>query len=347
MATYSTIWCEEKPGFPEDFVVFPRRRIGALGVFGKIRNIKPGDAILLNGAMGVNELWIDMLFGVYMSFFKRDVVVLISDATWHPRTVAQESRVGPLHSLYAFFLKSLFRLTRGPNVHYCFLSTTEADLVAIEANVPRSQIHFTPFCTQLPLDILAELREIAGTAARRESGRELKVFSGGNSLRDYETLIAAAKDSEANFLIASSNRHQFDPRNITFGYFSHHDFFREMARSDVVVVPLLDVPGRSVGQQTYLNALALGKPLIVTDVIGVRDHLVAGRHALLVPPGDVDAMRRALDWMADPHNREARAEMVEQGLKLAADMTFAHYAARLAKLLLTIQCGTTQALAKA
>jgi glycosyltransferase involved in cell wall biosynthesis len=105
----------------------------------------------------------------------------------------------------------------------------------------------------------------------------------------------------------------------------------------VVIVPLLPIKGRSVGQQTYLNALALGKPLIVTDCIGVRDHLTPDVHALVVPPGDPVAMRRAIEWMLAPENREARDAMAHAGRQLASQMTFAHYAARLCDLLREIE----------
>jgi glycosyltransferase involved in cell wall biosynthesis len=129
------------------------------------------------------------------------------------------------------------------------------------------------------------------------------------------------------------------PPQTRVGPLSERDFFLAMMRSDVAIVPLLPVEGRSVGQQTYLNALALGKPLIVTDTLGVRDHLTADVHALVVPPGDAAAMRAAIDWMQDPAHRAARDAMARAGQQLAAEMTFAHYADRLCRWLREIQAG--------
>ena len=137
------------------------------------------------------------------------------------------------------------------------------------------------------------------------------------------------------------------PPQARVGPLSERDFFLSMMRSDVVIVPLLPVDGRSVGQQTYLNALALGKPLIVTDTLGVRDHLSADVHALVVPPGDAAAMRAAIDWMQDPAHREARDAMARAGQQLAAEMTFAHYADRLCRWLREIQTGAAAARAPA
>jgi glycosyltransferase involved in cell wall biosynthesis len=43
-----------------------------------------------------------------------------------------------------------------------------------------------------------------------------------------------------------------------------------------------------------LDALAMGKPVVVSDVAGARDYVIDRTTALLVPPGDPQAMAEAL-----------------------------------------------------
>ncbi len=325
MTLYSTLWCKEKPGVPEDVTVLHRHHLGRRGVFRAVRRLQPGDAILLNGALGARDLWFDLLLAIYIRWFRRDVAMLISDATWHARAIPGASRTGILLPLYGAFLRALLLLTRGPLTHYGFLSQHEVRQVTREAGLRPECVHFTAFCSQLPLEIFDELQGLSAANDLHEDAKPLRFFSGGNTLRDYDTLIAAAADSDGAFTIATTLSLAPIPAHWRVGPMGHHDFFREMARCDVVVLPLWPADGRSSGQQTYLNALALGKPLIVTDVMGVRDHLVAGEHALVVPPQDAKALRAAIEWISDPAHASARAEMARKGRALAESMTFAHY----------------------
>jgi hypothetical protein len=350
MALYSTIWCDEKPGIAPDVVVVHRGRIGRSGVFRAVRRMRQGDAILLNGALSASDLWFDMLLAIYLRFFKRTVGILVSDATWHPRSVQVNSRAKVLFRIYAWFLRLLFRLAAGPHTFFAFLSSNEVALVTQEAGLRQGAARFTPFCSQLPLEMMDELERSAEEqrildamhAAAGHSARPVRFFAGGNSLRDYATLTAAAATADGEYIIATSNVVRDVPSNLKLAPLSHQDFFREMMRSDVVILPLLPIKGRSVGQQTYLNALALGKPLIVTDCIGVRDHLTADVHALIVPPGDPVALRAAIEWMLAPGNRDARDQMARCGQALATNMSFAHYASNLCVMLRGIQAQLPQ-----
>lgn len=67
---------------------------------------------------------------------------------------------------------------------------------------------------------------------------------------------------------------------------------------------------RSAGQASYLNAIALGKPVVVTDAPGVRDYVDHRRTGLIVPPGDPIALREAVNWTLAP---ETLAEALARG----------------------------------
>ncbi len=72
------------------------------------------------------------------------------------------------------------------------------------------------------------------------------------------------------------------------------DFRQAMAHARVVVVPLQPNLLHLGGQQTYLNAMAMGKPVIVGDNRGAPDYLTDGVTGLIIPPADPAALQAAL-----------------------------------------------------
>lgn len=58
--------------------------------------------------------------------------------------------------------------------------------------------------------------------------------------------------------------------------------------------------------------MALGKAVVVSDVPGVRDHVVDGETGLVVPAGDSRALARALRRLTDPAN-EPEVQRMRRG----------------------------------
>jgi glycosyltransferase involved in cell wall biosynthesis len=69
--------------------------------------------------------------------------------------------------------------------------------------------------------------------------------------------------------------------------------FASPSRGAASSTKLLDTDLPS-GPLVLLDALALGKPVVVSDVAGVRDYVIDRTTALLVPAGDPGAMAEAL-----------------------------------------------------
>jgi glycosyltransferase involved in cell wall biosynthesis len=68
-----------------------------------------------------------------------------------------------------------------------------------------------------------------------------------------------------------------------------------LGAADVVVIP-----SRSEGLPlAALEAMAAGRPIVATAVRGLRDLLEDGRTALLVPPGDAQALAAAVRRLLD------------------------------------------------
>lgn len=198
------------------------------------------------------------------------------------------------------------RALDGPRVAYCVLTEWERDRFAGTWDVDRERVFVTPYCHTLSD---AEL-----TAPTSTDG---DVFAGGNSLRDYGPLVSAATQIDAGLTIATKLLDEPLPGNVTAGPVPKERFFELLRNARAVVVPLADRDDRTAGQQTYLNAMALGKVTVVTDSPGVREYVEDGRTGLIVPPGDADALADALRWALDPANAVAVDRMAATAMEVS------------------------------
>jgi glycosyltransferase involved in cell wall biosynthesis len=123
------------------------------------------------------------------------------------------------------------------------------------------------------------------------------IFAGGDSNRDYATLIEAARHLTYRVVIAAHSRNHFRhldiPANVEIVTVAPEHFLRLMAGARVVAVPLRGGLAQG-GQQTYLNAMAMGKPVVVSDDTGAEEYITQGLTGLIVPPGDPARLREAL-----------------------------------------------------
>jgi glycosyltransferase involved in cell wall biosynthesis len=266
MTIYSTLW-----GLPADVRVVDRRELGRLGTArALLRSARAGDAVLLNGALGFADRYADQLVAVALRYLRPHVALVIADTTWEPRSTSGEARHPVLARLVESWNKLLVRLVDGPRTHFCFLAASECADAVTEAGIHPSRVHFTPFCTTIwGQDELEQLERIAA-----EPGDF--VFSGGNASRNYPLLLDAVAGLEAPVRVATTQNLGSVPPNVRSGPVSPEEFLEVMAASRAVVLPLSTATRRSGGQQTYLNALLLGKPVVVTDAPGVRDYLTDG-----------------------------------------------------------------------
>ena len=156
---------------------------------------------------------------------------------------------------------------------------------------------FVPF----GLDIPIRERLFAEAASRGETCR--LVVSAGRSGRDYATLFEAVAGMDVNLRVICDYGGAMPPvphpPNVTVltGIYGER-YLEELFEADVVAVPLAayDI---SVGQMVLIQALGLGRAIVVTDTPTIRDYVTDGHDALLVPPGDAAAMRGALQRLLE------------------------------------------------
>lgn len=161
------------------------------------------------------------------------------------------------------------------------------------------------------------------------------IFAGGDSGRDYAPLVEAARQfPDTRFVLATAwTSSKSVPPNVDIvlakrDRTSHAEFIRLLRTARATVVPLRQGMKRSVGQQTYLNSMYLGKPTVVARALGISDHVEDGEHALVVD-GTTSGYVSALTWLLDPQNQENVAAMAERGRVRAASFTSDRLAADL------------------
>ncbi|MGE3267709.1 MAG: glycosyltransferase family 4 protein [Chloroflexota bacterium] len=194
---------------------------------------------------------------------------------------------------------------------------------------------------------------------------ERMVSSAGLEHRDYPTLFRAVEGLDAQVVVGAASHWSKQPNTAlgvdrpanvdvqSFDYPALRDVF---ARSSVVVVPLFDVDFQA-GVTTILEAMSMGKAVIVTQAAGQTDVVEDRRlgrtgpamrprpisllrdlaeaagvpvepNGLYVPPSDPAALRRAIEYLLDHPDERARLGSAARRT-VERFMTVEHFAARM------------------
>ncbi|VEH94697.1 D-inositol-3-phosphate glycosyltransferase (plasmid) [Tsukamurella tyrosinosolvens] len=175
-------------------------------------------------------------------------------------------------------------------------------LMASEWGVAPERLHFVPL--GIDTDFYSEQPQA--------SAPHTVMSAGEDRFRDHATLVrgvAAVRSRipDVRLELASSL-----PVDATDGLVTVHTErlngrIRELyARAGIVAIALHPTVTGS-GLTVVLEAMASGRPLVVTDNPGVADYVQHGETGLLVPPGDVDAFAAAIEVLA--RDDDMRIEM--------------------------------------
>jgi glycosyltransferase involved in cell wall biosynthesis len=255
-------------------------------------------ALLLNSSSG--SLYPDVLACVLLGFVPkryRPAIALMGDM-WEPNS-----------GLRGAIEKVVIRLADRGIDRYVVYSTEEMDIFPRLWRVDPKKMGLCLCYYHVSDD------DLAGA----EPANEGHIFAGGDSGRDYGPLVEAARRfPNTRFLLATQwvSPRPLPPNVETVlakrtGRDSHREFIRLMRTARAVVVPLQRGMKRSVGQQTYLNSMYMGKATIVVGTLGVRDHVSNGHDALIVDGTEEDYVR-ALEWVLAPENQACIALMAKK-----------------------------------
>ncbi len=126
----------------------------------------------------------------------------------------------------------------------------------------------------------------------------LRLFSGGEHLRDLETLRHAASLLPAEVhgidLYAPGEMFAATPHLQHRGRVHLTEFLHALEHSRFAILPLQEDPTCAAGITVLVMALMAGRPLVATSTAATRDYLQNEVDALLVPPGDAHALAAAI-----------------------------------------------------
>lgn len=183
------------------------------------------------------------------------------------------------------FKTALFRLVARRALGLLTNSSGEVALIARRFGLPENRLRFVPMHTTI-------------AAPQAGAGDDGTVLSIGRTLRDLDALVAAARRVAAPFVVVAGATDRLPeplPANVRVlrdvPLAESHALLRQAA---VVVVPLLPAE-RSTGQVAMFEAMALGKPVVVTRAVGTTDYVRDGENGLLVEPGDAAALAQAIE----------------------------------------------------
>lgn len=161
------------------------------------------------------------------------------------------------------------------------------------------------------------------------------IFSAGNGQRDYRLLVEAVRGLPVDTHIYTA-QNDLDGTTLPARVVCHRPvergvFLDAMMESELVVLPMAPTPV-SAGQMVLLQAMAMGKPVVVTDSASVADYVRDGETALITPCGNAAAMREAIQRLLG--DKELRAHLGRQARAAALECySGVAYAARVEAIL--------------
>lgn len=191
---------------------------------------------------------------------------------------------------------------------FVLFSDAERDIFCREWGVPE---RLTATCRAFLPDTVSEGEDGDDAVEGLRLPQGPYVFSGGQAFRDFAPLVEAARRAPDVPFVICAGRDSLPadlPSNVWVGGLEQPVYRYLLKRAAAVVVPLKVGTGRVAGMFTYLRAMQLGKPTIISRALAVDEYVDDGINALVVEP-DADAYLRAIGWVLDPNNAVAVADM--------------------------------------
>lgn len=190
--------------------------------------------------------------------------------------------------------------------HLCFKSvdcifvSASAEVLAYadRFDLPQNKFQFLPFHTNV-------------IKPKMLMDSEGYIMCAGKTGRDYETLAKAVVDLDVRVVVVSDSYHVDGidfPNNVeVFCDIPYQDYMKLLQKCGLVVVTLKKLV-KSTGQVVFLEAMALGKPVVVTETTGSVDYIENGVTGTLVPPANPCALRAVIEnYLANKEKFESMA----------------------------------------
>jgi glycosyltransferase involved in cell wall biosynthesis len=270
-------WVKRTVLLPGWFEAFPRAAnshwLSLLWSWRLFRESRRFDAVV-TGAEHVGQMFA-LMQALFRTRSSRRVHVMI-DFPW----AASPSRSTLLLKRVQMWIGS-----RAVNQIFAHASPEEEHRFAEVLRVPSGKFRFVPFHYNLSIP-------------EPPASEGDYIFSGG-SCRDYQTLVQAVAGTPYRTVICTLQTSYFRgmeiPPNVEVMSVNPGRFDELMAGARAVVVPLPERDFHTGGHTIIVNAMKLGKPIIVLGRAEYKSYLEHGKTGLLLAPGDSESLRAAID----------------------------------------------------
>lgn len=294
----------QKIDVPRYFDIFPRPRFRLdleLLLFWRVikASIASGVALLFSSRGRLKpELLACIVIGFLPKKF-RPAIVLFGEMF--------QPDYGILRPIERFFMKLVDRGV----CFYIVYSTAELEIFPKLWGVDRKKMRFCPHY----LD--------AYRFQKRQKTKKMSnhIFAGGNSHRDFEPVIEAAKQlPEYEFILATKKLTVSKdlPPNVRVDWMSLDEYLDLIDTAAVVIVPLNPVLKRTAGLLTVLESLSQEKIVIVPDALGIRDYVNDGETGFIVSNLPEEYIK-IIRWALAPENRDKVSKMCFEARKSVSE----------------------------
>lgn len=226
-----------------------------------------------------------------------------------PRIMTIETRLDERASGVRWRLKvALQRLAFRQIDLVCVSARAEIQAYSERLGLPADRFRFVPWHTNV----------LEPSMCRSHDGY---IFSAGRTGRDWVTFSAAVQNVGCPVVVVCDGetmRRVAFPQHVKVEADVPYSGYRELLLGARLVVVALKERVYSSGQVVILEAMAVGKPVVATRVVGSADYIEDGVTGLLVPPNDPGELRSAILSLVDDEafaecmSRKALATVIER-----------------------------------
>ncbi|MCB0208061.1 MAG: glycosyltransferase family 4 protein [Anaerolineae bacterium] len=272
-----------------------------LRLFGEVFKAAFGEkTLLLNACRGrfKPELCVTVLIGLWPKRFR-------------PKVVMYGDMFQQTSGLRGKIERMIMKLADRSIMRYVVITAAERDVFPKIWGIDKTKMRVCPY--------FLEQKRHSNGAMTLPTGQH--IFAGGNSFRNFEPLIEAARQlPQYEFVLCTSalNDRTDLPPNIKAGLVPHDQYVKLISTAAAVVVPLKTGMHRIAGLQTCFDAMWAKKPTIVTEALGVREYIDDHKTGMIVD-GSPESYAEAIRWVLDPNHRKEVEQMCEQAHTILRD----------------------------
>src|SRR3954451_13628226 len=217
------------PGVPawEDVTVLDRRTMSRPAFVARlVREAPRYDATIINGAARFHDLYQDLVAAIVLARRRRPPPIVVAETAWDLGSAPLNKLLGRGGLGLGGVARLGVRALDGDHVTYVVFSQEERQLFAESFGIPFDRIACVRFAHSL------------WSRADGPTSDGGYVFAGGDSLRDYDTLIEAVRGVDVPVRMPTNCALGDLPANVTSGPVTLAEYNELLAGARVVAVPM-------------------------------------------------------------------------------------------------------------